>query len=131
MTEPALNQLTSEFWEQTNSKKLVRPVCDNCGNNFFSPQLLCPYCHQENWRYQESSGEGTIYSYTVIHRPPDDTFQSPLIVADIELDEGWRMFSWIIECSPKEVDISLKVNVCFKEFSGRTLPVFTLKKDHK
>tara|TARA_B110000014_G_C19879923_1_gene455444 strand:+ start:57 stop:452 length:396 start_codon:yes stop_codon:yes gene_type:complete len=131
MTELSTSQLTSEFWDRAKSKKLVRPVCDNCGNNFFSPQLICPDCHQESWSYQESSGEGEIYSYTVIHRPPDTTFPSPLIVADIELDEGWRMFSWIIESDPTEVDIGRKVNVCFEEFSGRTLPVFTLKKDDK
>tara|TARA_B100000953_G_C17997724_1_gene414114 strand:+ start:600 stop:995 length:396 start_codon:yes stop_codon:yes gene_type:complete len=121
-------ELSFQFWEQAESERLVRPVCSSCGENFFSPQVLCPNCHLDTWEYQESSGEGSIYSFTVIHRPPDSNFPIPLIVADIELDEGWRMFSWIVDCLPTEVDLGARVKVNFMDFSGRKLPVFTLKK---
>jgi uncharacterized OB-fold protein len=118
------SELTTYFWTQVNSGILVRPVCLSCGTNFFSPQVLCPTCQSDSWEYQESSGHGCIYSFTVIHRPPDSSFPTPLIVADIELDEGWRMFSWIIECESDDVRIGQRVRVTFDDFDTGTLPVF-------
>tara|TARA_B100000700_G_C14883178_1_gene779078 strand:+ start:94 stop:489 length:396 start_codon:yes stop_codon:yes gene_type:complete len=120
--------LTDIFWEQAQESILVRPVCGSCDKSFFSPQVLCPNCQSDTWEYQKSSGEGTIYSYTVVHRPPDDSFPNPLIIADIELDEGWRMFSWIVKCDPNEFDIGSKVKAHFQNFAGTMLPVFTLSK---
>jgi uncharacterized OB-fold protein len=65
----------------------------------------------------------------VIHRPPDSSFPAPLIVADIELDEGWRMFSWIVECESDDVCIGSRVYVDFADFDSRILPVFKIIED--
>jgi uncharacterized protein len=120
------SELTAYFWTQINSGILVRPVCRSCGANFFSPQVLCPSCQSDSWEYEESSGHGYIYSFTEIHRPPDSSFPSPLIVADIELDEGWRMFSWIVGCGSEDVRIGSRVYVTFEDFDAGTLPVFKI-----
>ncbi len=129
MPKQSANELTSEFWKQANAQILVRPVCGSCGENFFTPQAICPSCHSDTWEYQESSGTGSIYSYTVIHRPPDPSFPNPLIVADIELDEGWRMFSWIVETPATEVEIAARVKLTFIDFGGRSLPAFEIVRD--
>ena len=84
-------------------------------------------CQSDNWEYVESSGEGFVYSYTVIHRTPDSQFPSPLVVADIELDEGWRMFSWVSDALERKIKINDRVKVGFTDFSGRKLPVFELE----
>ena len=119
--------IADEFWEKAKLEILVRPVCQSCGKSFFSPQVLCPNCQSDNWEYVESSGEGFVYSYTVIHRTPDSQFPSPLVVADIELDEGWRMFSWVTDTLEKKIKINDRVKVGFTDFSGRKLPVFELE----
>jgi len=129
MPKQAADELTGEFWKQADAQILVRPVCGSCGENFFTPQAICPSCHSDTWEYKESTGTGSIYSYTVIHRPPDPSFPNPLIIADIELDEGWRMFSWIVETPATEVEISARVKLTFLDFGGRSLPVFKVIRD--
>jgi len=116
--------LTNEFWENIERNNLVRPVCNACGNNFFSPQVVCPKCLSPDWIYETSNGNGKIYSYTVIHRPMGVGFPTPFIVVDIDLEEGWRMYSRLLNCKINEVSIGLEVEVVFKKHEERTMPFF-------
>lgn len=118
-------ELTGPFWAAVDQHTLVRPVCSHCGNNFFSPQVVCPSCQSAEWAYQTSSGLGRVYSHTTIHRAPDPSFETPYVVADVELDEGWRMFSWIVGCAPSDVEIDMEVQVRFvAAAAGELLPAF-------
>ena len=124
MTSDNPAMLTTEFWEEIKNGKLVRPVCQDCDISFFSPQTLCPQCQSDNWKFRESSGKGSIYSFTIVHRPPDNAYPSPYIIIDVELEEGWRMYSRLIDCSPSEVKIGQAVRVSFKIFKEKMLPFF-------
>ena len=119
-------ELTGPFWSAVEREELVRPVCANCQTSFFTPLPVCPNCQSSDWSYVASSGLGKIYSYTTIHRPPDPMFQAPYVLADVEMDEGWRMMTWIVDCSLDDVRIDLPVQV---EFifgpDGLKLPAFT------
>lgn len=118
-------ELTAPFWEACRRDELVRPVCDRCSRSFFSPQVLCPWCQSPTWTYQPSVGRGEIYSFTVIHRPPEPVFEVPYVVADVELDESWRMFTWIVSCKPEAVRIGMRVGVKFIDGPrGERLPAF-------
>lgn len=127
MTHKAYRNLTSEYWENIENEKLTRPVCNSCGENFFSPQVLCPNCLSDDWSYSESSGIGRIYSYTTVYRPMQQG-PSPFVLVDIELDEGWRIYSRLINCSPEEVVTGLEVEVIFEKLMDRKLPFFQLRK---
>ncbi len=128
MSKNNTDTLTREFWENIERKTLVRPVCNACGNNFFSPQVVCPNCLSPDWIYEESDGNGKIYSYTVIHRPMGDGFPNPYIVADIELEEGWRMYSRLLNYEINEISIGSKVEVIFEKHNEKTLPFFQPRK---
>lgn len=66
-----------------------------------------------------------MQSYTIIHRPPEPGFVVPYVVADIEIDEGWRLFSWIKGCDPTDVYIGMDVSVAFEAGPDQELlPVF-------
>ena len=65
----------------------------------------------------------------MIHRPPDSNFPSPFVVADIQLDEGWRMFSWVTNALERKIQLNDRVKVAFADFSGRKLPVFELERE--
>ena len=127
MTPGNLEPLTTKFWNNVNEGKLVRPFCAKCETSFFSPQVLCPVCQSENWEFKESSGNGTIYSFTIVHRPPETDFPNPYIIIDVEMEEGWRMYSRLIDCDPLSVQIDQSVKVVFREFQGRVLPFFQLR----
>lgn len=53
---------------------------------------------------------------------------SPFVLVDIELDEGWRIYSRLINCSPEEVVTGLEVEVIFEKLMDRKLPFFQLRK---
>lgn len=118
-------ELTGPFWAAVEQRRLVRPVCGGCEASFFSPQVLCPHCQSVDWTYRPSRGTATVYSHTTVYRPPDPSFEVPYVIADVELDEGWRMFTWIVNCEPEDVHIGLAVEVCFVAGpDGELLPMF-------
>lgn len=112
--------LTAEFWTAAATKTLVRPVCADCGRNFFSPQVACPQCLSENWTYEPSSGRGTVYSATVVHKAPSPDFEVPYVLAVVDLDEGWSMLANLVG----EAAIGAAVELTWLERGGRNLPAF-------
>jgi uncharacterized protein len=122
---PVPSALTRGFWEAAARRVLVRPVCDRCGASFFSPQVACPRCLSEAWAYRESTGRGSIYSFTVVHRPPSPAFAPPYVIADVSVDEGWNLLTNVVGCRPDEVRIGQRVAVRWEPVSDDiVLPVF-------
>jgi uncharacterized protein len=119
------SEITKPFWEAAARGKLVRPVCEDCGTNFFVPQLACPRCHGESWNYHDSTGRGTISTFTIVYRAPTADHEPPYVVAVVDLDEGWYMMSNVIRCTPESVRIGQRVEVDFhRRLDGVVLPMF-------
>lgn len=114
--------LTEGFWSAATRRVLVRPVCGDCGRNFFTPQIACPACLSENWAYEPSSGRGTVYSATVVHKSPGPGFAVPFGLGIVDLEEGWSMLATLI--GERVPAIGAPVAVTWVERAGRTLPAF-------
>ncbi len=72
-------------------------------------------------------GTGTLYTYTVARRPTHPGFADrvPYVIAVVELDEGPRMTTNLIDCSPEELSIGMRVEVAFGDLQdGLRLPLF-------
>ena len=71
----------------------------SCGEFQFYPRSLCASCAGET-EWVEASGRGTLYTYTVIRQNRAEAFAalSPYAVGIVELDEGVRMMSNIVDC---------------------------------
>jgi uncharacterized protein len=126
--EPATagSSLTAGFWAAAREGTLVRPVCSACGTNFFSPQIACPRCLSLRWTYEPSSGRGTVYSATVVHRAPYPGVTAPYQLAIIDLDEGWSMLATVDGDPLAPVAIGTQVRVGWRQGAdGRIVPVFT------
>lgn len=125
--------LTDEFWAACRNRVLVRPVCGDCGTNFFTPQWCCPSCHSESWSYVPSNGLGTVYSFTVVHRAPTEDFATPYVLAVVQMDEGWNLMTRIIvDVDPTADYIGRRVEVAFSadpRDESRLLPTFTLRRE--
>lgn len=125
---PEPSELTREFWAAAARHELVVPECAVCHRRFFTPQVACPYCGSEEWSYQPSAGNGTIYSATVVYRPPLPAFEAPYCLAVIDLDDGWSMLSRVVGCEPTDVAIGMRVAVAWDDAApGVALPVFTIE----
>ncbi len=96
---------------------LVGTECSTCREKFFPPRTLCPNCRRSgSIREFKFSGKGEIYTYTVIHTPPEGfEYQKPYIVAIVKLDEGPHITSQIVDCSPEDVEIGKRVEKVFRK----------------
>ncbi|MSO38472.1 MAG: hypothetical protein EXQ69_09545 [Acidimicrobiia bacterium] len=101
--------------------------CAQCARLRFYPRALCPYCYSHEASWQPVAGKGFVYAATVVHRPPSPAFAAdvPYVVAIIELDEGPRMMSNVVGCTPESVVVGMLVEVVFDVVSPEiTLPRF-------
>lgn len=122
---PEPSELTVPFWDAAREHMLVRPVCSACGRNFFTPQIACPACLSVEWAYEESSGRGTVYSATVVHRAPFPGLPTPYQVAIVDLDEGWSMLTNVVDSSEAPTPIGTEVEVVWIDVDAKlTLPAF-------
>ncbi|MEP7273272.1 MAG: Zn-ribbon domain-containing OB-fold protein [Acidobacteriota bacterium] len=120
------------YWAAARRHELVFQQCDECALFRFYPRLVCPSCMSTDYHWRESTGRGTVYSYTVIHRAPTPAFreQVPYVLALIDLEEGVRMMSNVVGCDVGEVSIGMPVRVTFEDVSDEiSLPKFTPEVD--
>ncbi len=115
------------FWDGCREGKLLLQYCDTCQRHQFYPRLYCMRCGSQEVRWVEASGRGVIYSYTIIrqNRAPDFVNDVPYNVAIIQLEEGPRMMSNVIDIDPAELRVDLPVQVVFDPISDTfSLPRF-------
>ena len=91
--------------------------CDHCKRYFYPPRNVCPHCRRSGKiKKVKFSGKGKIYSYTVIRVPPEGFhLYTPYVIAVIELEEGAKMLSQVVDCNPEDVKIGMPVKACFRK----------------
>lgn len=124
---PRVNPESKRFWEATAEGRLLLRQCKDCETIIYYPRALCPECASFNTDWIEASGNGEIYSFTVNHRgdgPYKDS--APFVVAYVELDEGPRMMTNIVDTDPSSVEVGQRVRVVFHDTGeGSALPRFS------
>lgn len=125
---PPQTPLTQPYWQGAQQGKLLIQQCQDCGARQFPPRAHCEKCGSGALDWQQVSGRGTVYTFTVAQRPPHPVFAEhcPMVIAVVELEEGPRMMTNVIGCAPAEVSIGMAVAVDFDPIdeSDTVLPVF-------
>ena len=117
---PAVSPETEAFWKATGEGKLLLKRCKACGKAHYFPRTICPLCFSADTEWTQASGEGTIYSYSVMRRAPQ-----PYAIAYVTLKEGPSMMTNIVDCDLDSIRIGQKVKVVFKPTDGGApLPMF-------
>ena len=115
------------FYDACAAGKLVLQRCQSCGHVLFYPRTHCDACQSDQLVCENASGAGTIASYTVVRRGVSADFEAPYVIALIDLAEGPRMMSQIINVDFDALSVGLSVTVDFAFWSEDiTLPVFRL-----
>ncbi|OPX58083.1 MAG: hypothetical protein A4E25_01846 [Methanobacterium sp. PtaB.Bin024] len=96
---------------------LIGSKCLQCGEVFFPMRVICPKCRRKGKLEDiKFSGNGKIHSYSVIHTPTDEFKNiSPYAVAIIELEEGAKITSQIVDCNTDDVEIGQDVELVFRK----------------
>lgn len=129
---PVPTDITRAYWEGAAAGKLLIQHCQDCGHHQFFPRPFCLACMSGELAWKATSGKGTIYTFTVNHRPAHASLAErvPYVVAMIDLDEGVRMMANLLDAPPAKLAIGKRVRVVFETLSDTiTLPQFVLDAD--
>lgn len=124
--DPRPDPETREFWDATREGRLLLRRCRDCGTVIWYPRPICPACHRGDTEWFEASGRGTVYSYTVVHRAFGPWREAvPYLVAYVELEEGPRILTNLVDVDPGRVAIGMPVALRFDPTpNGQGLPRF-------
>jgi uncharacterized OB-fold protein len=128
---PVITEENRPFWEGCQQGKFLLQYCERCQRYQFYPRLYCMQCGFEGLLWREASGRGVIYSYTIIHQNKSPEFMPdvPYHVAIVQLEEGPRLLSSIVDIAPAELQVDLPVSVVFEEVTDTiSLPRFRLRR---
>lgn len=124
---PQITPQARELWEGCRKHKLLIQRCLACGTLRHYPRIMCPNCSSWDTEWVEVSGKGKIYSWTVAHQAFHPAFidEVPYASVIVELDEGVRLVTNIVDAKPGELYIGMPVEVVFQDATSEiTLPKF-------
>lgn len=125
---PPVTPDTEGWWEATRDRRLTIQRCRRCGHKQLYPRDLCISCRCTDLELVDAAGTGTIYSFSVTHRSPDEEhFHPPYVVALVRLTEGPAVTTNIVDSDPGDLRCDLPVMVTWERLEdGRHLPLFAL-----
>ena len=126
---PLIDNDSSKYWESAKNNKLMLQRTKNSKEYFLYSKQLINNIDESDSEWVEVNGEGKIYSFTIVYAPAGPAFkdETPYIVASIELTEGARIISNIIDADPNNISIGKKVKVVYeKQSEDLTIPKFVI-----
>lgn len=119
---PTVTGETRPYWQAAAEGRLMLPRCRRCRAVIWHPRAFCPLCHSTDVAWFEASGRGVVYSYTVsrLGRADHPAYGgTPVIVlAYVELAEGPRILTNIVDCDPGTLRCGLPVRAVFQPSAG-------------
>jgi uncharacterized OB-fold protein len=122
---PAITQDNAFWFEGARAHTLLIQHCTSCGTLRHPPLPACAVCGSLAWDTVESSGRGTLYSFVVVHYPQVPSFEYPLPIGLIELEEGTRLVANLEGIDHDAIEIGMRLQAEFVDFDEElSLPVF-------
>lgn len=116
---PRPSSTTRPFWDGLNARKVQIQRCHACDSWVFYPRIRCPSCLGNQLVWQEVSGRGVLYTYTLARQPTAPHFadETPQQLAVVELDEGVRVTSTLVNVEPSDIVIGMRLRPYFDQVS--------------
>jgi len=104
-----------EFFERCARGTLSVQRCSACARLRHYPRSHCPFCLSPEWQWQDCSGRGGVFTYTIIRRNENPRFRDrlPYAVAIVELEEGVQMLAGLVDVDVEDVSVGMPVEVVF------------------
>jgi uncharacterized OB-fold protein len=117
------------YWEKAKAHELWLMRCGDCRKAYFYPRAICPNCFSRNTSWFQSSGKGSLHAFAIVHRAPTPAWRDhvPYVTAIVELEDGARMPTNLVEVEPDEtkIRVGMPVEVTFDDVTPEiTLPKF-------
>ncbi len=114
---PAVSSLNRPYWEGLKQHRFVLPKCNACGKTWYPPTPFCPACWSWSFAWQPLSGRGRVNSWVVFHQAYFSSFKDdiPYNVAEVELEEGPRLLTNLVEVDNVDIRIGMPVEIRFDD----------------
>ncbi|MHA7836095.1 MAG: bifunctional MaoC family dehydratase N-terminal/OB-fold nucleic acid binding domain-containing protein [bacterium] len=124
--KPPMGRDNGWWWEKVAADGCL-PIqrCKECGKLRHPPRPMCDACGSQAWDAIEASGKGSIHTFTVIHHPQFPGYEYPIVSIIVDLEEGERIASALVDCEPENCRIGMPVEVVIHEDDdGFKIPFF-------
>jgi hypothetical protein len=126
---PRVTDELAPFFAAASRHQLVVQRCTRCGTLRFPPREICSAsgCWSRDADWVPVSGRGEVYSFYVMHQVyhPGFATEVPYAVVIVQLAEGPRMLTNVVDCPPDRITIGMPVEAVFEQLSETvTLPKF-------
>ncbi len=124
---PVLDGLAGEFYAWCKKGELRFQRCSDCGAWRHVPRPMCADCSSMSWTWERSSGRGRVFTWTVTAAALHPGFKDavPYAPVVVEMEDGVRVVSELVDCKPEELAIDMPVRVSFDAITEAiTLPKF-------
>jgi uncharacterized OB-fold protein len=119
---PEIRPEAKPYWDALSKGIFHIQECKSCNNRFYYPRPFCPACMSRNVAWLPVSGNGTIYSFTLV-RNKGAVASAPVFVT---LDEGPTILSALVDCDHDKLAIGQKVKLkLVPSENGQPIPFFT------
>lgn len=124
---PVPDEASLPFFQGAREHRLMIQRCTDCGTAHWPVKSRCPVCLGAEIVWVQASGKGTLYTFSLVHQVAHPGFASevPYPLAEIDLREGLRVISTIVNCSHADLRIGMPLEVTFEDISDEiSLPKF-------
>ena len=118
---PSQNLESKPFWDAAKEGRFLIKRCNACGEPHWYPRSMCPFCHSTDTSWQESKGEGAIYTFSVMRR----NTPVPYGIGYVTLDEGVSLLTNFVDCDLDSLKIGQRVKLKWTPTGEGQPPVFT------
>ncbi|WP_151480004.1 Zn-ribbon domain-containing OB-fold protein [Streptomyces albicerus] len=117
---PEVDAFTRPYWAAAAAGHLLLRRCGACGRAHHYPREFCPHCWSEDVTWECASGRATLYTWSVVHRndlPPFGS-RTPYVAAVVDLAEGPRMMTEVVDCAEGALKVGMGLEVAFRVTGG-------------
>jgi hypothetical protein len=125
---PVIDSESESFWRAAKDGRFLIMRCRPCDRPYFYPRRYCPRCWSDQTEWQQASGRGAVYTFSIVHQNPAPPFSDwvPYAVVLVDLDEGVRvMANWHRDAPLDRLSVGAQVEVVFEPVTDEiSLPRF-------
>jgi uncharacterized OB-fold protein len=114
---PTITEENRAYWDSAKAHRLAIQRCQSCARFRYPISTFCPYCLSDSVEWTPVSGNGTVYSFVIMHQVYHQAFRDdvPYNVTAVELEEGPRLYTNIVDCPNDQIRVGMPLTVCYDD----------------
>jgi len=119
------------MWEALARHEFVVPKCNQCGDWNWIPYPACRTCLSQDLTWTPVSGNGTLMTFSIVHRGPPTFGKDPYVVGMLELAERPRslvVLGNVIDVPHDELHIGMPLKIVYEDIPGEDITMWRFTK---